>query len=369
MRIVIDARKVGDYGIGTYIQGLGRVMPTLAPTDEFIYLGDPDGVGGTPLVGPNVSWARNRSRKYGMGELVSVSWQARRLGADVFHSPHYVYPVMLPCPGVVSVHDCIHLRFPRHLPNKAALHYARTMLRRAVRSSQRVLTGSESTRSDLVELVNADPAKIEVIPYGCDSYFLERAAPEEIEHVQQKHGLERPFLLFVGNAKPHKNLRRLLGAFALLAEQYDDLELVLVGGEQAAVRALLSAQESPGLADRVRLLGFLSKAELRAIYTLAKVFVFPSLYEGFGLPPLEAMACGTPVVAARCSSLPEVIGHAGLLVNPRKVDAIADAVRILLEEDNLRIAFGQRGREQAQEFTWEKAARRTLDVYAEVARQ
>jgi len=369
MRIVIDARKVGDYGIGTYIQGLGRVAPSMAPTDEFIYLGDSEEAVGTLLVGPNVSWARNRSRKYGMGELASVSWQAWRLGADVFHSPHYVYPVMLPCPGVVSVHDCIHLRFPRHLPSKAALHYARAMLRHAVRSSQRVLTGSESTRSDLVELVDADPAKIDVIPYGCDSYFFERADSEEIEKVKLKHDLERPFLLFVGNAKPHKNLRRLLSAFALLADQFVDLDLVLVGGEQTAVSALLVDQERPGLADRVRLLGFLSKSELRAVYTLASVFVFPSLYEGFGLPPLEAMACGTPVVAGRCSSLPEVVGHAGLLVNPRKVDAIADAVRILLEDNNLRLAFGQRGREQAREFTWEKAARRTLDVYAEIARQ
>ena len=368
MRIVIDARKVGDYGIGTYIQGLGRVTATMAPSDEFVYLGDPGQTSGAPLVGPNVSWVSNRSRKYGMGELVSVSWQARRLGADVFHSPHYVYPVLLPCPGVVSVHDCIHLRFPRHLPNKAALHYARIMLRRAVRGSQRVLTGSESTRSDLVELVDADPAKIEVIPYGCDSYFLEDVDNEEIEEVRHKHGLARPFLLFVGNAKPHKNLGRLLDAFALLAEGYPDLELVAVGGEQTAVRALLSDHERSGIANRVRLLGFLSKQELRAVYSLAEVFVFPSLYEGFGLPPLEAMACGTPVVAARCSSLPEVVGHAGLLVNPRKVDAIADAIRTLLDDEILRAAFGARGREQAQSFTWEKAARRTLDVYAEVAR-
>ncbi len=369
MRIVIDARKVGDYGIGTYIQGLGRLTATMAPADEFIYLGDPEEASGTPLAGPNVSWARNSSRKYGMGELISVSWQARRLGADVFHSPHYVYPVMLPCPGVVSVHDCIHLRFPRHLPNKASLHYARTMLRRAVRASQRVLTGSESTRSDLVELVDADPAKIEVIPYGCDSYYLESVDPAEIEGVKQEKKLERPFLLFVGNAKPHKNLKRLLDAFALLAEQYADLDLVLVGGEQTAIRALLSDHAQSGLADRVRLLGFLSKPELRAVYTLAKVFVFPSLYEGFGLPPLEAMACGTPVVVGRCASLPEVVGHAGLLVNPRKVDAIADAVRILLDDDILRVAFGERGREQARGFTWEKAARRTLDVYAEIARR
>ena len=217
MRIVIDARKVGDYGIGTYIQGLGRVLPSMAPTDEFIYLGDPEDVAETPLEGSNISWARNRSRKYGVGELISVSWQARRLGADLFHSPHYVYPVMLPCPGIVSVHDCIHLRFPRHLPNRAALHYARTMLRRAVRSSQRVLTGSESTRSDLVEMVDADPGKIDVIPYGCDPFFLEPATAKEIDSLRQKHHLERPFVLFVGNAKPHKNLRRLLEAFETAA--------------------------------------------------------------------------------------------------------------------------------------------------------
>jgi glycosyltransferase involved in cell wall biosynthesis len=276
---------------------------------------------------------------------------------------------MLPCPGVVTVHDCIHLRFPRHLPNKAALAYARNMLRRAVRTSQRVLTGSESTRSDLVELVGADPAKIKVIPYGCDPYFFESPSEDELEAANKLYGLTRPFLLFVGNAKPHKNLQRLMKAFALLTERYPDIDLLVAGGEQEAAKDLVAELGQAELAKRIRFFGYLPKTDLRALYTLATVFVFPSLYEGFGLPPLEAMACGTPVIAGRCSSLPEVIGHAGLLVNPRKEDAIADAIRLLLDDSTLRAALGERGREQARQFTWESTAVQTLEVYSEVARQ
>jgi alpha-1,3-rhamnosyl/mannosyltransferase len=369
MRIVIDARKVGDYGIGTYIRGLGRAMAAMAPADDFVFLGDPDEDAKTSLDAANVSWVPNDSRKYGVSELFSVSWQARRLSADVFHAPHYVYPFMLPCAGVVTVHDCIHLRFPRQLPNKASLVYARNMLRRAVRSSQRVLTGSESTRSDLVELVGADPAKIEVIPYGCDPYFFERPSEEELDAAKQKYGLTRPFLMFAGNTKPHKNLKRLLGAFALLMKKETDIDLLLAGGEQEAAKDLVEKIGQPEWMDRVRSFGYLPKRDLRSLYTLASVFVFPSLYEGFGLPPLEAMACGTPVIAGRCSSLPEVVGHAGLLVNPRKEDAIADAIRLLLDDSILREALGERGREQAREFTWERTAMQTLEVYAEVVRQ
>ena len=380
MRIVVDARKAADYGIGTYIRRLGTACARLSPSDEFVFLGDVEtidgearaasveqpGVSAHVLHGDNISWAPNSSANYGFAELLSVSWQVRKLGGDVFHAPHYVFPMFLPCPGVVTVHDCIHLRFPRQLPNPAAGVYAKVMIRRAVRAADRVLVGSEATRADLVELVDADPSKIDVIPYGCDPFFLEPVDGDELERVRAKHGLARPFLLSVTNIKPHKNIGRLIEAFAQLHRDYKDLELVIAGGDIAAHPELGELITQHRLDDHVRALGFVPKSELRALYHLAQIFVFPSLYEGFGFPPLEAMACGTAVVASRSSAIPEVVGRSGLLVNPFRVDAIAEAIRSLLQNDGFRQAIGRQGRSRAEAFDWDDSARRVLAVYREV---
>ena len=381
MRIIVDARKAADYGIGTYIQRLGEACARLSPTDDFVFLGKADRAGHnqapgdlpgvsdelTPAPGSNVTWEPNTSANYGLRELISVSRQVRALEGDVFHAPHYVYPLMLPCPGVVTIHDCIHLRFPQQLPNPVAGLYARMMIRRAVAKADRVLTVSEATRADLVELVGADPSRIDVIPHGCDPYFLACVDDLELREVAEKHGLERPFLLSVTNIKPHKNLKRLLGAFGQLRGDYDDLELVIAGGTLEQHPELKAVCSSCGISDRVRSVGFLPKQELRALYHLARIFVFPSLYEGFGLPPLEAMACGTPVVASRSSAIPEVVGRSGLLVNPYRIDAIAEAIRSLLENSSFRDALGAQGKLRAREFDWDDSARRVLDVYGEVA--
>ncbi len=378
MRIVVDARKAADYGIGTYIRRLGEACARLAANDEFVFLGSKGAISGGPttpsavagenpsLVGPNISWQVNESASYGLAELFSVSLQARRLGADVFHAPHYVYPYFVPCPGVVTVHDCIHLRFPGQLPHRGAALYARRMMRHAVKSANRILTVSEATRADLLELVSADPKKIVVIPHGCDPYFLEPVDEAELESARARHGLGRPFLLCVTNIKPHKNLKRLIRAVGQLAPDYRDLELIIAGGRLEDHGDLAALCREVGVADRVRTLGFLPKADVRALYHLARIFVFPSLYEGFGLPPLEAMACGTPVVAARNSAIPEVVGRCGLLVNPYRVDAIAEAIRTLLENDNFRRALGAQGRARAKRFHWDDAAQRVIDVYREV---
>jgi alpha-1,3-rhamnosyl/mannosyltransferase len=379
MRIIVDARKAADYGIGTYIRRLGDAFAHLAPTDEFIFLGKATEETNAPAdtaspvgrvarpTGDNISWQPNTSANYGATELLSVSWQVRRLEGDVFHAPHYVYPLMVPCPGVVTIHDCIHLRFPRQLPNPAASLYTRLMLRRAVRAADGVIAVSQATRADLIELVDADGSKIEVIPNGCDPFFLERVDERELDEIRNKYGLQRPFLLNVANIKPHKNLKRLLQAFGSLCDDYPDLELVIAGGTLEDHPELEAVCRSCNIGQRVRSLGFLPKRELRGLYNLARIFVFPSLYEGFGLPPLEAMACGTPVVAARASAIPEVVGRAGLLVNPFRVDSIAAAIRSLLENDTFRKALGSQGRQRARTFDWDETARRVLDVYRSVA--
>ncbi|MFQ5742260.1 MAG: glycosyltransferase family 4 protein [Acidobacteriota bacterium] len=368
MHIVIDARKLGDFGIGSYIQGLGAACSQLAPEHTFTFLGPAAAQSlPRPLRGANVRWRQNRSKNYSLTELVSISRQVRRIGADVFHAPHYIFPLMLPCPGVVTIHDCIHLRFPEQLPNRAALFYARYMLRRAVRQASCVITGSEATRSDLVELVGADPAKIEAISYGCDPIFFQTIGSDVLAATRSEMRVEAPFLLYAGNVKPHKNLDRLLRAFAQLAPDYPDLHLLLVGGDLDGHPSLQRTYQQLGLEQRIRFLGRLPRTRLHALYQLADVFVFPSLYEGFGLPPLEAMASGTPVVAARSSSLPEIIGDAGVLVDPYEIDAIAAGIRRLLDDAELRRTLAAGGRQRAQRFSWRRAGRKVLQIYSRVA--
>lgn len=373
MRIVIDARKLGDYGIGSYIRGLGSACARLAPDHTFCFLGTPDALDGgngeaSAIRGPNVRWYPNRSPNYSLTELFSVSRQVRSLDADLFHAPHYVYPVLPGCPGVVTIHDCIHLRFPGQLPGRMASLYAHVMLRRAVRAARVVLTVSEATRSDLVELLDAPAERIEVVASACDDYFLNAATADEVEAVRDRYDLEQPFLLYVGNIKVHKNLDRLLRAFALVAEDHPHLDLVLVGVDADGHPSLQRLRHDLGLGRRIRFPGYLPRAHLRALYTLAEIFVFPSLYEGFGLPPLEAMACGTPVITGDRSSLPEVVGDAGVQVNPFNVASIAEAVNGLLEDPGRRSDLAEKGRARAASRTWDDVARRVLEIYEDVGR-
>lgn len=365
MHVVVDGRKLGDFGIGTYIDNLFGACLDLDDGRDFTFLGPRPGDG--HLARPEVGWRDNRSTKYGLGEMVSMSWQAWRLSADVFHAPHYVFPLGLPCPGVVTVHDCIHLRFPQQLPRRGAHLYARWMMRHAVRAADRVIAVSRSTRDDLVQLIGAAPERVTVVHNGCEEYFYEDLPEESLEQTRRRYQLSERFVLYAGNVKPHKNLKRLILAFDELASADDGLELVIAGSELHRAPGLNRLRHQLGLRQRVRFLGYLPRPHLRALYHLATVFAYPSLYEGFGLPPLEAMACGTPVLASDTGSLPEVVGDAGLLVDPLDVAAIADGLRRLLRDADLRGHLAEAGRRRAQGFPWSAAARRTLSLYDEVA--
>ena len=368
MRIGIDARKLHDFGIGTYIRNLLRELARLDQSTEFVLLCRPQDTESIRALGENFRPVIERAGNYSIAEQLKVPLALRREGVTLFHAPHYVLPPLVRCPSVVTIHDCIHLMFPQYLPNRAALAYARVSMAMAARRATRVLTVSESSKTDIIRFFGTDPSKIDVIYNAFDERFGLEPREEDVVRVRERYQLHDEFVLYAGNVKPHKNLERLIDAFHLVRSRgLDHLKLVMIGDDISKYASLRRAVHQHQLHKYVRFLGYLPEETLAVMYRLAGVFVFPSLYEGFGLPPLEAMASGTPVVTSNVSSLPEVAGNAAELVDPYDPESIADGIYRVLTNADLSRDLRARGLARARQFSWETSVRRIHEIYGEVA--
>ena len=367
MRIAIDARKLRDYGIGTYIRNLLRHLSRLDHTTEYVLLCREEDCDVSATLGENFRTVLEPSPAYSVREQLRIPLDLRRARADLFHAPHYVLPPLTPCRSVVTIHDCIHLRFPQYLPNRIGYAYARGSLWAATHQADRVLTVSEASKSDILRYFRIPEQKIDVIYNAIDERFNEPPAAEAIERVKERYQLNDPFVLYAGNIKPHKNLERLIEAFHLFRRPgFEQVKLLIIGDEISKYATLRRAVHRLKLHKHVRFFGFVPDQTLAALYRLAAVFVFPSLYEGFGLPPLEAMASGAPVITSNVSSLPEVVGDAALLIDPYDLEALADAMRRVLSDEKLRNGLRERGFVRARYFSWERSIGRVRDIYQEV---
>lgn len=368
MRIGIDARKLHDFGIGTYIRNLVGELARLDRSTEFVLLCRPEDAAFVQGLGENFRPVIERAGNYSIAEQIKVPLALRREGVTLFHAPHYVLPRLVHCRSVVTIHDCIHLMFPQYLPNRVALSYARTSMAMAASRATRVLTVSESSKTDIMRFFGTDASKIDVIYNAFDQRFGIEPAEEEVLRVRERYQLHDEFVLYAGNVKPHKNLERLIDAFHLVRRRgLDRLKLVMIGDDISKYASLRRAVHQHQLHKYVRFLGYLPQETLAVMYRLAGVFVFPSLYEGFGLPPLEAMASGTPVVTSNVSSLPEVAGDAAQLVDPYDPEAIADGIYRVLTDVDLRRDLRRRGLARARQFSWQTSVRRVREIYGEVA--
>jgi glycosyltransferase involved in cell wall biosynthesis len=367
VRIGIDARKLHDFGIGTYIRNLLRQLARMDRQTEFVILCRPDDRATLATLGENFRTVTETAGNYSVMEQVAVPLALMREKVTLFHAPHYVLPPLVRCTSVVTIHDCIHLMFPQYLPSRFAYLYARTSIRLAARRATRVMTVSESSKRDILRFVDTEPDKIDVIYNAYDDRFAIDPREEDVVRVRERYQLESEFVLYAGNVKPHKNLERLIEAFHLVRQRgLDHLKLVLIGDEISKYTALRRAVHHHQLHKYVRFLGYLPEETLAVMYRLAGVFVFPSLYEGFGLPPLEAMASGTPVVTSNVSSLPEVAGDAAVLVDPYDPQAIADGIFQVLTDERLRRDLRRKGVARAGMFSWEQSVRRIRAIYGEV---
>ena len=289
-----------------------------------------------------------------------------RDGLDVLFCPVNVVPLTVQTPTVVTVHDLAFLATPEAF-HASKRRYLALMTRRSVRRARRVIAVSAHTKGDLVRHFGVQPEKITVIPNAVETRFRPPESAAEVEAFKTTHGLPDRFILFVGTLEPRKNLRRLIKAFEIIARDDPAIHLAIVGASGWLNSDLAPLVRARGLATRVTFAGYISDEELPRWYQAASVFCYPSLYEGFGLPVLEAMACGTPVVTAATSSLPEVAGGAAILVDPTDTHAIAAGIDDLLGDPARRETLRAAGLARARAFSWERTAAETLTVLRDAA--
>ena len=303
---------------------------------------------------------------------VRIAWEQTvlpvelvREGADLLHALGFVSPVAWRGKSVVTVYDLSFLRFPE-VYNRANRMYLSTFTPPSLRRADRVITISEDARRDVVELCGVAPERVTSILLAADERFRP-APPEAVAAFRRRQGLAERFVLYQGTLQPRKNVETLVRAYALLRSQgSDDHQLVLAGPRGWQYEPIFELTQRLGLEDSVRFPGFVPDDDLPLWYSSAAVFAFPSRYEGFGLPLLEAMACGAPVVSSNASSLPEVVGDAGLMVDPSDVEGLCSALRQILEDEPLRQALSVTGRARARTFSWRRVAAETVQVYREV---
>lgn len=376
LRIIIDARRISDFGVGTYIRNLVRglagqdtentyVLVALRP-DEPELAGLPPNFVVAPYRRPDTDWVNQYSFYFFLKELAP----------DLIHIPLNAVPLLMPRPYVVTVHDMSSLIFTERWQLRKSMRLY--LFRRGLLRAERVIAVSAATRRDVENILNIPPERIRQIYDAPDPRFIrpgagaeDASAETERQRLLERYQIDYPFILYAGAVRPQKNIPRLVEAFAVLRGDlenhpvYKDLHLIIIGDEISKYPSVRRAVIKTRVEDVVRFLGFVPLDALRMFFEAASAFAFPSLYEGFGLPPLEAMAAGTPVVTSNVSSLPEVVGNAAIMVNPENVFDIARGLREVLIDESLRAEMIRKGYQQARKFSWSQTAKQVLEIYRE----
>ncbi len=368
MRIAIDATSVPQQpaGAGIYAIELVRALAERDRHDGYALF--TRGAWAEAVVAGRKNW---RLERVGAGSRVArLAWEQLRLpravaslGIDVLHSTHHTLPLTgVRCRRVVTIHDVTFLRIPERYPPARRL-YMQTLTRLSARVADAIIVPSDAVRDDVRRLLRVPAAKITTVYEAAGAQYVP-AEREAALAVARGYGIESPFVLSVGSLEPGKNRARLLRAVHALRDEGVDARLVIVGQRAWKYDADFALVDELGMRDRVIFPGYVRAEDLPALYSAATAFALPSLYEGFGLPVIEAMACGTPVLTSDRSATAEVAGDAALLVDPHSVDAIRDGLRRLLSDADLRADLSRRGRERASRFSWRRAADETYPVYA-----
>lgn len=371
MRIGIDATALPPQlaGAGTYIANLIRTLPKVDSENEYIVFVKTEQ---RSLFAPHPRVERvgvpspTRPLRV-LWEQAVLPWLVRKYRLDLLHSPHYTMPLLKRSKAVVTFHDMTFFILPdMHQPYKRI--FFKTMIALSARRADAIIADSENTKRDILQILKLDPRLIYAVPLG-NSESSGLYSPREIERVRRQYRLPKKVVLFVGDLEPRKNLPTLVSAFKLLVDREIPHSLVIVGKKVWRYKEIFQTVKKLQLENRVVFTGFVPENDLPFLYKAADLFVYPSFYEGFGLPVLEAMAHGIPVITSNVSSMPEIVGEAGILVDPDAAHTLAEKMGDVLIDHALHEKLGSAGRERAKFFSWERTARETLAVYEQVLRE
>jgi glycosyltransferase involved in cell wall biosynthesis len=367
---VVDVRRWGDFGIGTYIRNLVRALARIDTTNRYTLTARPGDMAELAGLPPNFHAASYAARDNSVLHNVAFPHFLRQFRANLYHIPLNSVAYWMPRPYVVTIHDMSTLLFPSSGEIRGALH--EESYRRGALRAERVIAVSNSTRRDLEAVLRIPSDRLRTIYSAPDPTFTENHDDPAHQLDLERYSIHSPFILYAGTVRPQKNVPRLVEAFAVLRgefenhPQYRELRLVIIGDELSRNPSVRRAVIATRVEPFVRFLGFVPIETLKVFYRAATIFAFPSLYEGFGLAPLEAMACGTPVLASNVPSLVEAVGDAAELVTPDNVFDIARGLRELLLNEPRRKNLSAAGRAHARRFHWDDTARNVLAVYSEI---
>jgi glycosyltransferase involved in cell wall biosynthesis len=377
VKIAIDIRRMSEFGVGTYIRNLVRTLGRLDQESEYSLIGPPDKLQSIPDLPSNFQTVPLTAADRSIRGYREFRAALKKLNCDLVHIPNlFSVPRLLPCPYVMTVHDMQEHISRARQPGGFWGTWHLQMTRRVLRGATRIFAVSQFTKTEIQKLFEIPAGRIEVVYNAIDERFLGgHASASDRELIAERYQVNYPFLLYAGRISPHKNVVRMIEAFSALkaelekTQAFPELKLIIIGDDLSGNPDLRRTVIRSGVQNDVRFLGFVPIETLRIFYDAAKIFVFPSLYEGFGLPPLEAMAHGTPVVASNVSSLPEVVGNAAVLVTPENVFEIMRALHRVLTNQPLRDRMKDRGYEQVSRFSWDSSVRRVLEVYRQAGRR
>jgi glycosyltransferase involved in cell wall biosynthesis len=374
MKIAIDARMLDARytGVGSYTKNLIASLRNIDAQNQYVLLVG-NNFASKISKDKNFKIVRWRYRPFSLRSIFLLYKLLVKERIDIFHSPFCVVPLLAKCPVILTIHDLMAIKYPgffagrRFLARILGRTYFRIFMTLSLKKAGAILVDSEQIKEDLIDFMPSTRQKITVVYAGVDESFQQIKEERRIALFRKVHSLKGKTVLYLGSIRPHKNVDRLIKAFSILVSQLNtECQLIIAGEKDKNLLILRNLVDQLGLSNKTIFLNHVPEGELLLLMNAADIFVFPSLYEGFGLPPLEAMACGTPVVASNTASIPEVVGEAAILVNPKNEQEIASAMLRLLIDDSLRQELIREGFQRIRLFSWENTAKETIGVYQTV---
>lgn len=349
MRIAINAQLLNypDFGVKIYLQNLIEQLQQNDKANQYSFLSD------------------NKQNK--LWEHLILPGIINRGKYGLFHSPDHILPLLpIKCKKMITVHDLAFIRLPKAFSLKKRA-YKNLMAKYSIIRSDMIIADSNNTKNDIMDIFKIKENKVRVVYLAAGAKYVPVNDKNKILEIKQKYKIDRPYILFVGTLEPRKNILNVINSFSLAADKYKiEHDLILAGKRGWLYEPIYGLIKDSKYKERIRILDNISADELPAIYSEADLFVYPSLYEGFGLPPLEAMACGVPVITSNNSSLPEVVGDAAIKIDPKDIEQIAYETARVLNSNEIRDSLSKKGLERAKLFSWEKCAKDTIKIYEEI---